>query len=171
MSNIQLPVIQIESPCSMDWNDLSGSEQSRFCASCQKSVLNFETMSEAQIRDSLTSGSDMCARVVRDKQGNIVTADSYRKPERRRKLLSKLATLAASVLAVSITGCVRENAELKHSPSPAPEPPPPATAAMGGICFGPVEATDSTPAAPDPEPQVELLGRIALPQERPQGTN
>ena len=171
MSYIRLPAIQIESPCSMDWKDLSGSEESRFCASCQKNVLNFETMSEAQIRNSLARGSDICARIVRDNQGSIVTADSHRKPKRRLKLASKLATLAASVLTVSIAGCVRENAELDHSPLPAPEPPPPASTAMGGICFGPVEATESTPTAQDPEPQVELLGRIALPQEKPQDPN
>ena len=45
---------------------------------------------------------------------------------------------------------------------------------MGGICFEPVEAVAVDEAANgtvNEEPQLELVGRVALPLEKPQDSN
>lgn len=168
--NQSLPIIQIDSPCSMDWGELTGSDQSRFCDSCQKSVLNFESMTAADIHDALARGEDICARIARDAQGNLLTADRTNAHARRNNVLSKAAAFAASALAIAIAGCSRDAGELTKQPTDTVEPPPPITAAMGGICFEPIEAElplDNEQADIGAENgPVKLMGRVSMPSTK-----
>ncbi|WP_172623101.1 T9SS type A sorting domain-containing protein [Flavisolibacter ginsenosidimutans] len=46
MKKIQLSVPK---PCHENWNEMTPDDQGRFCASCQKSVIDFSTMSDRQL--------------------------------------------------------------------------------------------------------------------------
>ncbi|MEI9808700.1 MAG: carboxypeptidase-like regulatory domain-containing protein [Bacteroidota bacterium] len=41
--------LSIDVPCHENWDNMSASEQGRFCGSCQKQVMDFTSMSDAQV--------------------------------------------------------------------------------------------------------------------------
>src|SRR6476619_6305684 len=41
--------LSITDPCHENWDNMSPSEKGRFCASCQKQVVDFTNMSDAQL--------------------------------------------------------------------------------------------------------------------------
>jgi len=56
--------IVITNPCSEDWNSMSADAAGRFCQSCQKSVIDFSSKSDEEIRAFLKNkqGEQLCGR-------------------------------------------------------------------------------------------------------------
>lgn len=56
--------IVITNPCSEDWNSMSPATDGRFCASCQKSVIDFSSKSDEEIKAFLKDkpGERLCGR-------------------------------------------------------------------------------------------------------------
>ena len=55
--------IQIPTPCHESWESMSRTQKGRFCQSCQKTVIDFSTMSDAQIIAWFsTSEGNSCGR-------------------------------------------------------------------------------------------------------------
>lgn len=55
--------IAIPQPCHENWNAMTPAEQGRFCASCQKTVIDFTYSSDREILDHLSrSGDQVCGR-------------------------------------------------------------------------------------------------------------
>jgi len=71
-----LDVIQIPSPCKMDWGLMTGDEQTRHCDHCAKNVYNISEMSE---QDALAlinkTEGEICVRMYRRRDGTVVTAE------------------------------------------------------------------------------------------------
>ncbi len=68
--------IHIASPCSVDWSEMKGTEQVRFCGQCQKSVYNFSRMTRAQAEALIANTPGrLCARFDRATDGMILTED------------------------------------------------------------------------------------------------
>jgi hypothetical protein len=58
--------IQIPNPCTQNWETMEVEEGSRFCKSCQQSVIDFSTYSNAEIVRFLTNAtSNVCGRLTR----------------------------------------------------------------------------------------------------------
>ena len=56
-------MITIPEPCHENWNAMTPVEKGRFCASCATAVMDFSTMTDAQIQSYLSkSGSNVCGR-------------------------------------------------------------------------------------------------------------
>ncbi|MEP6748107.1 MAG: carboxypeptidase-like regulatory domain-containing protein [Bacteroidota bacterium] len=56
--------LHIPEPCHENWNDMTGTEQGRFCMSCQKQVIDFSTMTDKEILHYIsTASSNTCGRV------------------------------------------------------------------------------------------------------------
>jgi hypothetical protein len=83
---VSLPLlqrIQIASPCHERWEDMSGDERTRHCASCQLDVYNIAGMTEADaesllrsaFNDDGTSKQRLCARIFRRADGTVITAN------------------------------------------------------------------------------------------------
>jgi hypothetical protein len=68
--------IKIASPCSADWNAMSGDERTRFCAECGKHVYNVSAMTrrEASALVAKTEGR-LCVRFYRRADGTVLTQD------------------------------------------------------------------------------------------------
>ena len=49
MSNNNQFKLQIGTPCHENWDNMSQVEKGRFCGSCEKTVVDFSKMTEAEI--------------------------------------------------------------------------------------------------------------------------
>jgi len=73
----KLDKLQVVSPCSTDWDRMSGDEKKRFCSECNKFVYDFSQMTRRQVEaiDSIHRGR-MCARITRRPDGSLVTLEA-----------------------------------------------------------------------------------------------
>ncbi len=57
--------ITIPEPCHEDWNRMTVTDQGRFCANCQKCVVDLTAYSDAQLYEFLTKNKDkkVCGRM------------------------------------------------------------------------------------------------------------
>lgn len=71
-----LAQVRIASPCSADWEQMTGDERVRFCGACRRHVYNLSEMTapeaEALIRER---EGNFCGRIYRRADGTIITAD------------------------------------------------------------------------------------------------
>ncbi|MBX9690791.1 MAG: hypothetical protein K2Z81_00295, partial [Cyanobacteria bacterium] len=76
MKHSILDDIEIASPCSANWDEMTGSERARFCAQCSKNVYNILDMTkqEAEALIFETEG-EVCVRLFRRKDGTVITDD------------------------------------------------------------------------------------------------
>lgn len=154
-----LPVIQIDDPCPKNWEHMDGDDQSRFCSACEKSVFNFAEMSSKEVKQVLSSGQSVCARVTRTADGEIVTRDR-RDPKPPQGSWRKFAGMAASMAAaLTLAGCSRE---VDQTQLPVPlgivGPPAQQVESMGEICVMPELNVQEEPHQPI------LAGRIRIVQ-------
>jgi len=57
--------LSIPKPCHEDWNKMKPEEKGRFCASCQKTVIDFTQMSDRQMAEFFRKpGSSVCGRFL-----------------------------------------------------------------------------------------------------------
>ncbi len=102
----KLPVldnIRIASPCTADWNAMTGDERVRHCGSCKKDVFNLSALTrdeaEALIRDK---AGDLCGRYFQRSDGTILLADcTIGKAKKRKRFV-----IAAGVVSVFAIGGV-----------------------------------------------------------------
>jgi hypothetical protein len=83
---VSLPLlqrIQIAAPCHERWEDMTGDERTRHCASCNLDVHNIAGMTEADaeallgtaFNDDGSSKGRLCARIYRRADGTVLTAN------------------------------------------------------------------------------------------------
>lgn len=69
--------VEIASPCTANWDEMSGTDQIRFCSECRKYVYNLSEMTRREAEALLASrGNQMCARLIRDLDGSTLNVDS-----------------------------------------------------------------------------------------------
>jgi hypothetical protein len=91
-------MLAVKTPCTADWNTMTGSESVRHCGGCRKDVYNLSAMTEAQAEALLDSAEDHCIRYYYRPDGTLV---SSRCAEAPRKSPAPLAAGMAMSLAVS----------------------------------------------------------------------
>jgi hypothetical protein len=73
---INLDNMQIARSCSTDWQSMTGDEKIRFCIECKKDVYNFSEMTRREAELLLQkTGGQICARITRDVDGTVITAN------------------------------------------------------------------------------------------------
>jgi hypothetical protein len=78
MKKIQL---SIPKPCQENWDAMTPREQGRFCGSCQKTVVDFSTMSDRQIAEFFKRPlSSVCGRFVADQLDRDIALPKKRIP-------------------------------------------------------------------------------------------
>lgn len=55
--------IELQNPCSEDWNRMKPVENGRFCDSCAKKVVDFTAMNEKEIAAYFTNHQNICGRM------------------------------------------------------------------------------------------------------------
>src|SRR5215204_736151 len=91
--------VRVQSPCTEDWNEMTGNDQVRFCSHCSKNVNDLSTMTRKEVRKLvLASGGKLCVRYVQHpRTGSPVFADQFVQIARRA------SRLAVGVVSASIT--------------------------------------------------------------------
>lgn len=82
--------ISIPEPCHEDWNQMTPTEQGKFCAQCSKDVVDFTKMSDEAIFKTATSGNNLC--------GRFKASQLQREIKLERKTTNSLLPYAASLL-------------------------------------------------------------------------
>jgi hypothetical protein len=127
----QPPPILIPEPCTADWSAMTGDEQRRLCAQCNKHVHNLSALPPRKLQRFVEEhdGTKCIAYVLRE-DGTMVTAPSWPRLARfttrvRLGSLWLLAFLLPSVFA----GCAQRatnsyNGMMKGTPLPGKAPAP-----------------------------------------------
>jgi hypothetical protein len=69
--------IRVASPCTTNWDEMTGDEQARFCRRCDKSVYNLSTMTRQQVAALLAdTRGRLCARFSLRPDGTLITLES-----------------------------------------------------------------------------------------------
>jgi len=90
--------IRIASPCSADWEKMSGNDRVRHCGTCNLNVYNLSAMSTREAAEMLakTQGR-ICVRFYRRADGKILTQDC---PLGLRAVVRRVSRIAGATLAV-----------------------------------------------------------------------
>jgi len=68
--------VQVAAPCKADWDQMIGSDRTRFCGQCNLNVFNLSGMSRSDA-ETLIAGTEgrLCVRFYRRADGSIITRD------------------------------------------------------------------------------------------------
>lgn len=127
-----LSQVRVASPCSESWDNMTGSEQVRFCGRCEKRVYNLSAMSADEAEALLARKRfGVCIQYARRADGTLVTTDCPVGAKRSRRT----SALAVASLLLTAAGCTSQNQEEAvagrtnvapaEPPSPAKQPEPP----------------------------------------------
>ena len=138
-----LDQIEVQTPCKMDWNEMSGSDKQRYCDHCHLHVYNLSTLTEDEAQKLICrEAGQLCVRFARLPDGRVLTTDriptlSYRTAPARARYSWRLWSLISLVAAgaAGFTGWFRK---------PAPPPAPGFQVTVGSLCSVP---------SPSPAPQ------------------
>lgn len=101
-----LPVlsrVRIASPCTADWNKMTGDDRVRHCAQCDLDVFNLAELTTAEVEALIVAhtGRRLCGRIYQRADGTMLTQDCPVGLERiRRGLIRVVAGVAAALVMV-----------------------------------------------------------------------
>lgn len=170
-----LETIRIASPCTADWNAMSGDDRVRFCGECSKQVFNLSEMTRDEAQKLLAEQTGRtCVRLYKRPDGTVLTADCpvglARVRQRMRRMVLAGLAMAGTLFWGSLTalgwsigrekvangtaaegvfskwfGSERGNFNVVQGGAPAPP------AMMGKMVMGDV-CIDPPVLVPEPEP-------------------
>jgi hypothetical protein len=83
MSKKQLK-LSIPTPCTEDWNTMTATQSGKFCASCQKTVVDFSRMSDAEIIHYFSDfKGETCGRLTEKQLNSVIAEPLILKPNYR----------------------------------------------------------------------------------------
>lgn len=136
-----LPNIRVASPCPADWNQMTGDDRVRACATCNKNVYNLSKMTRDEAEALiLEKEGRLCVRYFQRRDGTILLEDcavGVRQKRKRRLVAAGAAALlgGGGLLAYDLTrpepadaADSREVTVIMGEPAPMELPPPSGTA-------------------------------------------
>ena len=95
-----LSSVKIASPCSQDWNEMIGTERTRYCGECRLNVYNLSGMSRREAENLLTNSEGrLCVRFYRRTDGSVLTKDCPVGWQAVKKRVSRTAKAFVSICA------------------------------------------------------------------------
>ncbi len=97
--------IKIASPCSMDWDAMTGVGRKRYCGECKLNVYNLSGMTRTEAESLLmNSEGRLCVRFYRRADGSILTKDCPVGWQAVKKRISRVATAFVSLVFAALSG-------------------------------------------------------------------
>lgn len=97
--------IKIASPCSMNWDAMTGVGRKRYCGECKLNVYNLSGMTRREAESLLmNSEGRLCVRFYRRSDGTILTEDCPVGWQAVKKRISKAAAAFASLIFAALSG-------------------------------------------------------------------
>jgi hypothetical protein len=120
--------LTVPSPCTADWNSMTGNDQVRFCEHCNFDVHNLSLLTRSQAEHVIArSNGRLCVRYQRDPAGRLLTSTVPQKLHRIGRRVSRIAA-GAFTATLSVTSVVAQssaNFQLGNSnPANAAQPDP-----------------------------------------------
>ncbi len=105
--------VRIDNPCSERWEQMTAEGQGRFCAACQKTVIDFTGMSDTEIARILSTGPNggTCGRFLPNQLNRALLPESARSA-RRLGLWQYL--LAGLLLSTEVSAQQKARADTVH---------------------------------------------------------
>lgn len=111
--------VKIASPCSQDWNEMIGTERTRYCGECKLNVYNLSGMSRREAENLLmNSEGRLCVRFYRRADGSVLTKDCPVGWQAVKRRVSKTAAAFASLLFTALGSIGLANYFAKTSETP-----------------------------------------------------
>jgi hypothetical protein len=111
MATKRLPLVRVEEPCDIAWDAMRGSDRSRRCDECDRTVFDLGaiTASEAERLLADSEGRRLCVTFARGPDGHPITKD---RPARFqwRPLATASRAAATAALTMSMSGAAIESA-------------------------------------------------------------
>lgn len=108
-------MIQIKTPCDAHWQEMTPANNGKYCASCEKVVVDFSKMNDAQIKNYFAEHTKQktCGRFLTSQLDRPLTLQKNTFAKRVRSnttfpLLRSILLFCASSV-VFITSCVKRN--------------------------------------------------------------
>ena len=101
--------LTIPKPCHEKWDTMEVAEQGKFCASCQKTVIDFSSASDAIILSAMETNKSIC--------GRLTTNQLNRALIKRIEPNSTRIWIAASLLSIIGLGTPTANAQQLGTPT------------------------------------------------------
>jgi hypothetical protein len=138
--------ITIPIPCSQEWNNLTIAEQGRFCASCEKVVIDFRKMSDNELLDYFKNNQKkVCGHFSPIQMDRIIT------PVENKLNANKLYKFIASIIGLFLSLNVKAQTTDTIQRRPIIE--------LNPLPTGNVRVSDAPKCTID-KPEQFLLGRI-----------
>ena len=167
---MRLPVldrIQVASPCSASWSQMTGDDRTRHCGACDKDVYNLSGMTREEAEALIVErNGELCVRYYQRTDGTILLADctvGVRRKRDRRRTATRAAALVAGGLAAA--GAVALHARATEPPCAIPREE------LSHMVMG--QLKPAPPVPPPPAPRNEpgearvMMGAIAVPLDPP----
>lgn len=107
--------LTIPSPCTEDWNSMTGNEQVRFCKHCNLNVQNLSQMTRSQAQRLIDrSNGRLCVRYHHDTTGQPLTLPVRQKLHHIGRRVSRIAA-GAFTATLSVTSAVAQNSASSQS--------------------------------------------------------
>jgi hypothetical protein len=110
----RLPVldqIRVASPCSANWNQMTGDDRTRHCGACDKDVYNLSGMTREEAEALIIErNGELCVRYYQRSDGTIITSDctiGVKRKRRRRVIAAGIALLASTTAAFVVAKRMR----------------------------------------------------------------
>jgi hypothetical protein len=95
-------ILSITNPCSENWEKMSDAACGKFCAACQKHVIDFTAMSDAELGRMInTTKGEICGRMTPEQMNRPIVLETYPSHWSARWVvaLSALASFSGTLLA------------------------------------------------------------------------
>lgn len=150
--------IKIASPCSQDWEAMSGDSRKRYCGECKLNVYNLSGMTKDEAENLLLNAEGrLCVRFYKRTDGTILTQDCPVGWAAFKRRVSKTAAACASLM-FGVIGGLGFNGYFGKANKDVE---------MGKMTMGDVAYRPSPTPTPKATPIEMLMGEIAMPTPTP----